>query len=488
MSAEAPAPGTIVGGKFKILRRLGVGGMGAVYEIEHVFTHHRRALKLLHREVASHPAIVERFLREASAAGRIGNPHIVETFDAGTLDSGEPYLVMELLNGQELSQLIRTRGRLPIDVLSHILRQACNGIQAAHDAGVVHRDLKPDNLFVCEREGRPFVKILDFGISKFDPTLTGDHAMTREGSVLGTPYYMPPEQVRGATDLDARADIYALGVIAYEAASGRRPFDADTLPHLALLIHEGSPTPLRELCPDAPTAFCGVVEHAMATKREARIATARALASALEPFERGEVREAYAATLLLEESALGAPAKQAGAAVIAQTAILDAAPAITANAAPAITANAATGADSKQASGGPPSIEAGGLGRTVAQTPERGRGRFIAGALAAVVLVGFGGVYLTGVARSSSGAGPEPSSQTSALPQESASSSGPEVAPSTAPEPIADSAVPVPSTAAAAHPAPGTKPPLPKGSAGQTPPAAPSTKAKKTGLDENNPY
>jgi serine/threonine protein kinase len=211
MSAEGPAAGTLIGGKFKVLRTLGAGGMGAVYEIEHVFTHHRRALKLLHREVAQHPHIVERFLREASAAGRIGNPHIVETFDAGRLDSGEPYLVMELLNGQELTQQIAARGKLGADYLAHLVRQACSGIQAAHDAGVVHRDLKPDNLFVTERDGRPFVKILDFGISKFDSAVTGDHAMTREGSILGTPYYMPPEQVRGAKDLDARADVYALG-------------------------------------------------------------------------------------------------------------------------------------------------------------------------------------------------------------------------------------------------------------------------------------
>jgi len=143
--------------------------------------------------VREHADVVERFLREASAAGHIGNPHIVETYDAGTFDSGEPYLVMELLEGTPLTSEMGRRGRTAFARLVMLLRQACEGVQAAHDVGVVHRDLKPDNLFVTVRDGLPFVKILDFGISKFDARLTGDHGVTQEGSMLGTPYYMSPE-------------------------------------------------------------------------------------------------------------------------------------------------------------------------------------------------------------------------------------------------------------------------------------------------------
>ena len=233
-------PGTLVGGKLRIVRLLGTGGMGAVYEVEHELTKHRRALKLLHARYKVYPELIQRFLREASAAGRIGNPHIAETFDAGELETGDPYLVMELLKGETLADLLRRKQTLTVTEASELVRQACTGVQAAHDAGIVHRDLKPENLFVIERDHRPFVKILDFGISKFDPQLTGgEMSMTREGTSLGTPLYMPPEQVRGDKRIDARADVYALGVILYECVTGRRPYEAETLAHLAVLIHEG---------------------------------------------------------------------------------------------------------------------------------------------------------------------------------------------------------------------------------------------------------
>src|SRR5207253_517076 len=149
------------------------------------------------------------------------------------------------LRGQTLTDRIE-QGPMPVSDMVDLLGQACDGIQAAHEAGIVHRDLKPDNLFVVDVEGRPFVKILDFGISKFDPSKTGGMALTQEGAALGTPYYMSPEQIRGEINLDARADVYALGVILYECAAGARPFEADALTQLAVLIHTGKPTPLSE--------------------------------------------------------------------------------------------------------------------------------------------------------------------------------------------------------------------------------------------------
>jgi serine/threonine-protein kinase len=289
-------PGAIVAGKFRVLRLLGVGGMGAVYEVEHELTKHRRALKLLFPRDGEKSTVVERFLREASAAGRIANAHIAETFDAGTVETGEAYLVMELLEGETLDRMNHRRGRLDAPELSSLIRQTCIGIQAAHDAGIVHRDLKPENLFVTLRDGRPFVKILDFGISKFDERRTGVIGVTAEGAVMGTPFYMSPEQVTGDASIDARTDVYSLGVILYECAAGRRPYDAETLSHLAVKIHEGKAVPLSEHRADLPAGFSDVVARAMAADRDDRYATARELSEALAPFANDASDEAFRAT------------------------------------------------------------------------------------------------------------------------------------------------------------------------------------------------
>jgi serine/threonine protein kinase len=286
-------PGAVALGKLRIVGTIGVGGMGVVYEVEHELTKHRRALKVLHARAAQQPGVLERFLREASAAGRIGNAHVAETFDAGRLDTGEPYLLMELVDGETLDQRVQRVGPLGAGELADLVHQACEGLQAAHEAGIVHRDLKPENLIVTTREGAPFVKILDFGISKFDSERTGTLGITTEGLVMGTPYYMSPEQVR-AGPIDARTDVYSLGVILYECACGVRPFDARSVEALAVLIHEGRAVPLQERRPSLPPAFCAVVHHAMAAERERRFASARALGSALEPMR---VRTLHASTV-----------------------------------------------------------------------------------------------------------------------------------------------------------------------------------------------
>jgi serine/threonine-protein kinase len=279
--SSLPEVGDVVAGKLRIIRLIGEGGMGAVYEVEHTITKHRRALKLLHREFTRSAMVVQRFLREASAAGRIGNAHVVETFDAGTLESGEPYIVMELLQGRTLADEIQERGALPVDQACEILLQACNGMRAAHAAGVVHRDLKPENLFLVKGE-ETFVKILDFGISKFDPELTGAHGLTQEGSALGTPFYMPPEQVRGEKDISVQADVYALGVILYECLTADKPYSAETLPHLVVLIHEGRYAPPSMRRPGLPPECDAVVATAMAADRTKRYASIDELEQALE--------------------------------------------------------------------------------------------------------------------------------------------------------------------------------------------------------------
>ena len=282
--------GTIVAGKLRVGRVIGSGGMGVVYEVEHELTKHRRALKVLHARAAANPSVLERFLREATAAARIGSAHVAETFDAGRLDSGEPYLLMELVDGETLDQRLQRQGPVSPGELAELVFQACEGVQAAHEAGIVHRDLKPENLIVSTRDGAPFVKILDFGISKFDERHTGGFGITTEGMMLGTPYYMSPEQVRGASLIDFRTDIYSLGVILYECACGTVPFDAKSIEALAVRIHEGHPRPLVERSPWLPADFCAIVHRAMARDPADRFETARALGDALEPMRVRTIR------------------------------------------------------------------------------------------------------------------------------------------------------------------------------------------------------
>ena len=300
--------GELVAGKLRVIRQLGVGGMGAVYEVEHELTKHRRALKMLHARFARSPALVARFLREASAAGRIDNPHIVQTFDAGQLDSGEPYLVMELLDGTPLDGVLRRQGKLEAAQVAGIIAQAAEAMHAAHEAGIVHRDLKPENLFLVKGD-RLFVKVLDFGISKFDESLSGERALTAEGSVLGTPFYMSPEQVRGDKNVDRRTDIYALGVVMYECLCGARPFSADNLPELSVRIHEGQKTPLAEVDPSLPAPLVAVAERAMARDARERFESAEALAAAIHQAER-DLSLGEAATVAMP-SALPPPAASA---------------------------------------------------------------------------------------------------------------------------------------------------------------------------------
>jgi eukaryotic-like serine/threonine-protein kinase len=283
--SDAPSlqPGTLLADKFRIERLLGAGAMGEVYAIRHELTRHRRALKLLHASVRMVPDIVRRFLDEASAAGRAGNAHLVETFDAGILPSGEPYVVMELLDGETLSAVLERQGPLAVADAAEWVAQAAEGIDAAHRSGIIHRDLKPDNLFLTQREGRPFVKILDFGVSKF-ATESGSMSQTRAGMMYGSPAYMSPEQLTGSVDIDPRTDVFALGVVLFQGLTGKLPFDGPTLEALAVRILAGVPTPIESLRPDLPPPLVAVVARALAPQPALRFPSAQALADALGPF------------------------------------------------------------------------------------------------------------------------------------------------------------------------------------------------------------
>lgn len=281
-------PGDIVDQKYRIVRLLGEGGMGAVYEGENTRIHRRVAIKVLHSSVASSQDAVQRFEREAQAAGRIGSEHIVEVLDLGHLSDGDRYMVMEFLDGQSLSERIEARGRMSAQAIAPIVVQLLEGLRAAHDAGIIHRDLKPDNVFLLASRSsqKDFVKILDFGISKFN-TLGGEFSMTRTGAVMGTPYYMSPEQAKGNRDVDLRADLYAVGVILYEALAGEVPFSAETFNELLFKIVLESPAPLVDKVPDMDPAFAAIVDKAMARDPGQRFQTAEEMKLALEAWLAG---------------------------------------------------------------------------------------------------------------------------------------------------------------------------------------------------------
>ncbi len=282
--------GDLIDGKYRIVRLIGEGGMGAVYEGENTRIHRRVAIKVLHSGVAATGEAVARFEREAQAAGRIGSEHIVEVLDLGNLPSGDRYMVMEFMDGDALSSRIRARGRLTPGEIYPILHQLLEALHAAHSAGIIHRDLKPDNVYLLKSRGgkADFVKLLDFGISKFN-RLSGDSglSMTRTGAVMGTPYYMAPEQAKGSRDLDHRVDLYAAGVILYEAITGEVPFNADTFNELLFKIVLETARPIEQVVPGLDPAFAAIVTKSMARDPGQRFQSAREFQQALEQWASG---------------------------------------------------------------------------------------------------------------------------------------------------------------------------------------------------------
>jgi hypothetical protein len=273
--------GRTVGGRYIIKGVLGEGGMGTVYEAEHLGLGRAVAVKVLNPSQAKKRVAVKRFQQEARAAGAIGHPNICEVYDLGLLDDGSPYLVMEKLIGTTLADRISREGGLPFDELADVMIQVLSGLIAAHDKGIVHRDIKPENIFLARRVGcPPIVKILDFGVSKMMPQFQGGEEqldLTRTGMVMGTPYYMSPEQARGERNLDGRVDVYACGVMMYEALIGKRPFLAPNYNALLLSIINTTPKPIREIRPATPPALEAIVMHSMAKARDDRYQSANAV-------------------------------------------------------------------------------------------------------------------------------------------------------------------------------------------------------------------
>jgi eukaryotic-like serine/threonine-protein kinase len=282
-----PKVGDVIAGKYRLEKVAGEGGMGVVYAAQHLVLKQRVAVKVLLPDAATSEHVVERFAREARAAARIMSEHVARVMDAGSTATGAPFLVMEYLEGCDLEELLTVEGPLPMtDVVDYLL-QALEALAHAHAVGLVHRDIKPANLFLaCRADGGNVIKMLDFGISKTMESRPEERVLTGQ-AVLGSPVYMSPEQLRNAKDIDARADIWSLGVVAYELLSGKPPFDGDGVGEIFAAILEKDAEPVHMKNWRLPPELSAVIARCIQRKPEDRWPDAAEVARALKPFGSG---------------------------------------------------------------------------------------------------------------------------------------------------------------------------------------------------------
>lgn len=422
-------PGDVIENKYRIEAKLGEGGMGRVLAATHLDLGSQVAIKVLKPDALSHPEVPMRFMREARAAGRLRNEHVARVVDVGRTASGEPYMVMEMLHGYDLATRLQQGALEPPRAVEYIV-QACEGLAEAHALGMVHRDIKPANLFVTQRpNGTPLVKLLDFGIAT---AAIGDvdHRLTTTQSVIGSPSYMSPEQLRATRDVDQRSDIWSLGVTLYELLADRQPFVAPTITALSLKIVSDPHPPIEGI----PLELMAIIDRCLEKDREHRFANVAELAAALAPlFPNGKVAAELVSGVfrqpvpptLVEVDAPPDPS-QAGWR-------LPSAPAMT-------TTGFAAG-------------ESAALDR-----PRRRRGVWIAvvaaGGLAAAAVAGIGAM------RTSSQPGAASAASSGAAPANAATTTPPAVPAAAAPPAVAPAPPPAP-VAPAATPAPAAEPPAP---------------------------
>lgn len=278
------SPGELVGSKYRIVRVIGEGGMGAVYEARHELLGAPVALKFLHRELAERPGLAARFLQEARVSATVQSPHVARVTDVDTSQDGEPYLVMELLSGESLQKLLDRQRVLNPDQAIDFTLQILAGLEAAHARGIVHRDLKPDNVFITPTGAGPLLKLIDFGIAKLRDTSEFKKGLTRAGVLMGTAEYMAPEQLYAANEVDHRADLYSLGVMLFEMLSGVRPADGDSAEAIIANVLSGRVRRLSEVAPALKPGLANVVERALSVDRNLRQASAAELRAELSRF------------------------------------------------------------------------------------------------------------------------------------------------------------------------------------------------------------
>jgi len=315
-----PSPGDVIADKYTVIRALGRGGMGIVLEAEHMRLGQRVALKLLLPEIRSMGEITARFEREARAVARLQGPHVARILDVDALPDGSPFMVMELLRGRELGDELDERRKIPYREAVGYILQAAAAMAEAHRMGIVHRDLKPANLFLCDTGTHRTVKVLDFGISKLTNDINA--SMTTTASAFGTPLYMSPEQVRSVKNVDARADIWSLGVVLYELLSGELPFHHESATGILAAILTEKPVPIGKRCPEIPRALAEAVMRALEKHPEDRFRDVREFAAAIAPYGPPREDPTLAAVAIELEGVKPRPRGKRRALLLAATAVL----------------------------------------------------------------------------------------------------------------------------------------------------------------------
>jgi eukaryotic-like serine/threonine-protein kinase len=288
-----PMVGTVLAGRYEVLRRIGEGGMGAVYEARHTVINKRVAVKVLLERLVEKRELVGRLLKEARLASAIGHENIVDVTDFGTTEDARSFVVMEYLDGEPLSALLVREAPLPASRCLNLIRQVVSALEAAHAKGIVHRDIKPENIYLIKRDDDDFVKVVDFGVSK--AVRTADDGpeslhLTRTGTLFGTPLYMSPEQARGAEDVDGRADIWAVGIVFYECLTGEVPFRANNYLQVIAQVLNAEAMPPSRMLPELgiPSAVEAVVMKALAKDRQLRYQTMTELLADIERLRSGD--------------------------------------------------------------------------------------------------------------------------------------------------------------------------------------------------------
>lgn len=279
--------GSVVAGKYRIVRELGSGGAGTVFAALHLQLGELVALKFLNAPVSIDRGDASRLLREAQSAARLKNEHVARILDVATTEEGEPYLVMEYLDGRDLGELLNAEGPISLPAAVDFLMHVCEGLAEAHAVGIIHRDLKPSNFFLTRRtDGSPLVKVLDFGIAK--GVERAEISLTQTRTMLGSPVYMSPEQLRSARNVDHRSDIWSLGISLYELLTDTLPFEGETVTGVAAAVTSDPVRPLRQYCPSAPDGLVTAIERCLEKRPADRFQSIGELAEALAPFGSGE--------------------------------------------------------------------------------------------------------------------------------------------------------------------------------------------------------